>query len=59
MRVVLGGVYDRQHPHANERGYVAYPDINVTEEMTNMIQATRAYEANVSAFSATKNIGRK
>ena len=49
-------VYDPDHPDANEQGYVAYPNINITEEMTNMIQATRAYEANVSAMSATKSM---
>ncbi len=49
-------VYDPDHPDANKEGYVAYPNINVTEEMTNMIQATRAYEANVSAMTATKDM---
>jgi flagellar basal-body rod protein FlgC len=49
-------VYDPAHPDANENGYVAMPNINVVEEMTNMITATRAYEANVTAFTATKNM---
>jgi flagellar basal-body rod protein FlgC len=49
-------VHDPDHPDANADGYVAYPNINITEEMTNMIQATRAYEANVSAMSATKDM---
>lgn len=48
--------YEPNHPDANEEGYVAYPNINLMEEMTNMIQATRAYEANVSAMGATKNM---
>lgn len=48
--------YEPNHPDANEDGYVAYPNINLMEEMTNMIQATRAYEANVSAMSATKDM---
>lgn len=48
--------YDPQHPDANEEGYVAYPNINLMEEMTNMIQATRAYEANVSALQAAKDM---
>jgi flagellar basal-body rod protein FlgC len=48
--------YDPDHPDANEEGYVAYPNINLMEEMANMIQATRAYEANVSALQATKNM---
>ncbi|MBX3016626.1 MAG: flagellar basal body rod protein FlgC [Bdellovibrionaceae bacterium] len=44
------------HPDADEEGYVSYPNINLMEEMTNMIQATRAYEANVSAMQAAKDI---
>ncbi len=48
--------YEPNHPDANEDGYVAYPNINLMEEMTNMIQATRAYEANVSAMSAVKDM---
>ncbi len=48
--------YEPDHPDANEQGYVAYPNINLMEEMTNMIQATRSYEANVSAAQATKDM---
>lgn len=44
------------HPDANAEGYVAYPNINITEEMANMIMATRAYEANVAAMNATKDM---
>lgn len=48
--------YEPDHVDANEDGYVAYPNINLMEEMTNMIQATRSYEANVSAIQATKDM---
>ena len=48
--------YEPDHPDANADGYVAYPNVNLMEEMANMIQATRAYEANVSAVQATKNM---
>ena len=48
--------YEPDHPDADENGYVAYPNINLMEEMTNMIQATRSYEANVSALQATKDM---
>ena len=48
--------YEPDNPDANAQGYVAYPNINLMEEMTNMIQATRAYEANVSAMRATKDM---
>lgn len=48
--------YQPDHPDANPDGYVAMPNINMMEEMTNMIQATRAYEANVSALQASKDM---
>lgn len=48
--------YEPDHPDANEDGYVAYPNINLMEEMTNMIQASRAYEANVSSLQASKDM---
>ena len=51
--------YDPQHPDADERGYVAVPNINIIEEMVNMISATRSYEANVTAINATKNMALK
>jgi flagellar basal-body rod protein FlgC len=51
--------YEPNHPDANEEGYVAYPNINLMEEMANMIQATRSYEANVSALQATKSMAMK
>lgn len=49
-------VYEPGHPDANEEGYVRYPDINVVEEMTNMLSAMRAYEANVSTITTAKNM---
>ena len=49
-------VYDPSHPDANEDGYVTYPNVNTVQEMTDMIDATRSYEANVTAFNATKNM---
>jgi flagellar basal-body rod protein FlgC len=48
--------YEPDHPDANEEGYVAYPNINLMEEMTNMIQATRAYEANVQSLQSSKDM---
>lgn len=52
-------VYDPSHPDADEDGYVTYPNVNVVQEMTDMIDATRSYEANVTAFNATKNMAMK
>lgn len=48
--------YDPTHPDANEEGYVAFPNVNLMEEMTNMMQATRSYEANVQAIQASKDM---
>ncbi len=48
--------YEPDHPDANAEGYVAYPNINLMEEMTNMIQATRAYEANVQSLQSSKDM---
>ena len=50
----LKQVYEPGHPDADEEGYVSYPDINVVEEMTNMLSAMRAYEANVSTITTSK-----
>jgi flagellar basal-body rod protein FlgC len=52
-------VYDPQHPDADTEGYVSYPDINTMEEMTDLLSATRSYEANLTAFNATKALVRK
>lgn len=48
--------YDPSHPDANAEGYVAYPNINPVIEMADLIEATRAYQANVAAFNSTKQI---
>lgn len=49
-------IYDPSHPHANEKGYVDLPNVNVVKEMVDMITASRAYEANVTALSTSKQI---
>jgi flagellar basal-body rod protein FlgC len=51
--------YDPSHPDANPQGYVAMPNVNVVEEMADMIGATRAYEANVTAVQAAKSMALK
>lgn len=55
----LKQVYEPAHPDADANGYVAFPNINVAEEMVNMIAASRSYEANVSAFKATREMALK
>lgn len=52
-------VYDPAHPDADENGYVTYPNVNIVAEMTNLIDATRAYEANATAFDASKSMAMK
>lgn len=49
-------VYDPSHPDADENGYVTYPNVNIITEMTNLIDASRAYEANSTAFTASKSM---
>ncbi|WP_027719115.1 flagellar basal body rod protein FlgC [Desulfovirgula thermocuniculi] len=51
--------YEPSHPLADPNGYVAYPNVNITNEMVNMIAATRAYEANVTVLNATKAMAQK
>lgn len=51
--------YEPHHVDANEDGYVAYPNINVMQEMADMISATRSYEANISAFNTAKSMALK
>lgn len=48
--------YDPANPDADENGYVHYPNVNTVTEMTNLIDATRAYEANATAFEASKSM---
>lgn len=52
-------VYDPNHPDADANGYVRYPDIDVVTEMTNMVAASRAYEANVTVLNASKSMALK
>jgi flagellar basal-body rod protein FlgC len=51
--------YDPTHPDADATGYVALPNVNIIEEMADMISATRAYEANVTAAQAAKSMAMK
>lgn len=47
--------YEPNHPNADEEGYVTLPNVNILDEMVDLISATRAYEANVTALNASKN----
>jgi len=52
-------VYDPGHPEADQDGYVTYPNVNVITEMVNLMTAVRAYEANVTAINAAKDMALK
>lgn len=49
-------VYQPGHPDADANGYVTYPNVNMVHEMVDLITASRAYEANISAFNAAKGM---
>lgn len=52
-------VYDPGHPDADAKGYVAMPNISIVNEMVDLISASRAYEANVTAISSAKSMALK
>jgi flagellar basal-body rod protein FlgC len=49
-------VYDPSHPDANEQGYIRMPNVDTVTEMVDLIDAQRAYEANVTAMQASKQM---
>ncbi len=49
-------VFDPGHPDADPKGYVKMPNVNIVEEMVDMVSATRAYEANITALNDTKSM---
>lgn len=52
-------VYNPGHPDADQNGYVAMPNLNIVSEMVDMITASRAYEANVTAINTAKSMAMK
>ena len=52
----MNKVYDPSHPDADENGYVTYPNVDTVTEMVNLIDASRSYEANATAFESSKSI---
>ena len=52
-------VYDPTHPDADASGNVTYPNVDITVEMTNMLSATRSYEANLATIDAVKRMALK
>lgn len=51
--------YEPNHPDANAEGYVAYPNIDMTLEFVDALEATRAYEANIGALEITKDLSQQ
>jgi flagellar basal-body rod protein FlgC len=49
-------VYDPSHPDADKDGFVTYPNVNMVVEMTNMLSATRSYEANLAVINFAKQM---
>ncbi len=49
-------VYDPRHPLADANGYVAMPNVNPVEEMTNMISASRSYQTNADVMNTAKTL---
>lgn len=49
-------VYNPSHPDANDEGFVFLPNVDILKEMVDMMSATRSYEANVTAFNASKSM---
>ncbi|HZR99617.1 MAG TPA: flagellar basal body rod protein FlgC [Chloroflexota bacterium] len=52
-------VLDPLHPDADAEGYVAYPNVDLVTEMTDMLSASRAYEANVTMINVAKNMAQR
>lgn len=52
-------VYDPNHPDADADGNVAYPNVNLVTEMTDMLSASRAYEANITVINVSKNMAQR
>lgn len=48
--------YEPGHPDANSKGYVRYPNVDLTREFVNALEASRAYEANIQAMEVAKNM---
>jgi flagellar basal-body rod protein FlgC len=52
-------VLDPNHPDADANGYVAFPNVDLVTEMTDMLSASRAYEANVTMINVAKNMAQR
>jgi flagellar basal-body rod protein FlgC len=46
--------FEPGHPDADAEGYVSYPNVNAMEEMANLVEGSRSYQANLAAMSIVK-----
>jgi flagellar basal-body rod protein FlgC len=51
--------YEPHHPYANDEGYVAYPNVSVVEEMSNMISASRSFQLNVEVMNTARTLAER
>lgn len=51
--------YEPNHPYANDEGYVAYPNVSVVEEMSNMISASRSFQVNVEVMNTARTLAER
>ncbi len=51
--------YEPNHPDADEKGYVSYPNVSPVEEMVNLLSASRSFEAGVQSINAIKDMARR
>lgn len=51
--------YEPDHPYADDKGYVAYPNVSVVEEMANMISASRSFQVNVEVMNTAKTLSER
>jgi flagellar basal-body rod protein FlgC len=52
-------VYDPGHPDADDAGYVRYPNVRITDEMVDLMDARRVFEANATVFQSAKQMLRR
>jgi flagellar basal-body rod protein FlgC len=52
-------VYDPGHPDADANGYVRYPNVRITDELVDLMDARRVYEANATVFQSAKAMLRR
>ena len=51
--------FDPTHPDADEDGFVAYPNVDMVTEMTDMLSASRSYEANITVVNVAKSMAQR